>query len=239
MRTLRIQFAPLPLLECQKLWWLWKNRAFTVVEEQPDIVFHWDYINTHFQGLHHDYGCKEVNIKCLDVSKTRINELCKEIYGYGSEALNGWAVEKNDLMNGIKDIRLVHLEENERREGYFYQKLLFFPKQDKVFEIRLVVMNGRPVYKFMKQKQVNLGNICGKVKAYSIMPYHEDTRIDTFCQKIGLDYGELDMMNFDGLDYIIDVNPTPGDTAFVNMQEDVALEFCYDYLRLFKENYHA
>lgn len=241
-RIPNIRFDPLPLLNCQKLHWLYQKQAFRITDRDADIVFHWDYANTKFEckvTAKYDSEIKFVNHLCHDVSKSHINELCKEIYGYGSEAVNGWAIEKNDEMNGVKDIRLIHLDDYERKPGYFYQKPLFRPDTEKVWETRLVIMGTRPVYKLMKQKSVNLGNIAGKVTAYAIMPYNEDKRIETFCERIGMDYGELDIMNFDGLDYIIDANPTPGDAAFVNMDEQLSAQFQWDYLELFKANYHV
>jgi hypothetical protein len=59
--------------------------------------------------------------------------------------------------------------------------------------------------------------------------------VDKFCQLIGLDYGELDVIG----EVIIDVNPTPGDAAWVKMPIEQSVEYFSNYMELFKKHYYA
>jgi len=220
---LRILFSPMPLIECQKLYWLQRLGVFKMVNHDPDLVFRWEYAMTQFQDLKNIWGVPIVNENCLDVSKTWVDRIFEEVYGYSTEVKEGIAVEKANLTNGLKDVRVVDLSKQEKKKDYFYQRLL---KSKENIETRLVVMNSKVVYRLDKIKQFN--DIIGKVVDYKIVPVKEDEKVDKFCQLLGLDYGELDLI--EGV--IIDVNPTPGDTAFVRLES-----FIKDYCKLFKRHY--
>ena len=203
------------------------------VSDKPEIVFRWEYPHTLFTPLDPSrWGVRVVNNQCLNVTKRWMDRVFEEVYGYSLEVSSGWAVEKPNLTNGFKDVRLVDLNKQEKREGYFYQKRL--NKDGEVKEQRVVIMNYRPVIMNIKTKQVSETDLVGKITGYEIADIKDD-KLERFCRLIGLDYGELDLI--DGK--IIDVNPTPGDALFVNMPEELAVKYLSIYIELFKMNYHA
>lgn len=175
------------------------------------------------------WNTEVVNNHCLNVTKRWMNRVFEEVYGYSLEAHSGEAVEKPNLTNGLKDVRLVNL--GEKREGYFYQKRL---NQDgEVKEYRVVIMRFKPVYCTEKTKQVTSEDLIGKITGFKFIPPPTDERLERFCRLIGMDYGELDLI--DGK--VIDVNPTPGDALFVNLPKEMSRKFISDYTELFKKNY--
>ena len=220
---LKIQFAPMPLIACQKLDWLRLLKVFELSDE-PDLMFRWEYPMTKFQPG------GGINSDCLDVSKVRVNEVFSEVYGYSTEAKEGWAIEKSNLTNGLKDVRLVNLDKQEKKKDYFYQK-----RFKGELETRLIIMNYHPVIRLDKIKSVSDDDIPGKVTGYKLIPVEVDNKIDAFCNKLKLDYGELDIL--EGV--IIDVNPTPGDAAWVRMPLMQASEYLWEYIKRFKENYET
>lgn len=218
---LKVKFTPEPLISCQKLYWMYRDGLFDVVHTGQDITFNWNYTGVHFQHLR-----SAVNGWLINTSKSYCEKIFKEVYGYSSEAGPGLAVEKSDSVNGFKDARVTHM----RRPGYFYQKLLF--NSGWVKERRVVVMGGEPVYSIIKFKQVNTKNIPGRVIEYDFDENYKDPLVTEFCRRYPMDYGELDIMTFEGKDYIIDVNPTPGDAAFVHMPEIQSKKYINDYKKL-------
>lgn len=192
------------------------------------MVLRWEYPMTLFRPVD-VFGVEVVNNHCLNVTKRWMNRVFEEVYGESLEVNSGEAVEKPNLTNGFKDIRLVNL--GEKREGYFYQKRL---NQDgEVKENRVVIMRFKPVYCTEKTKQVTEGDLVGKITSFKFVPPPEDKKMERFCRLIGLDYGELDMI--DGK--IIDVNPTPGDALFVHLPKEMSAKFIDDYSNLFKKYY--
>jgi len=220
----------MPLVWCQKLDWLRGLGVFTL-SDKPDLVFRWEYPHTIFRPLDPArWGVEVINNQCLNVTKTWMNRIFEEVYGYSLEVSSGWAVEKPNLTNGFKDVRLVNLDEQDKKDGYFYQKRL--NEDGEVKEQRVVIMNYRPVIMNIKTKQISKSDIVGKITGYEVTEI-KDEKLERFCRLIGLDYGELDLI--DG--QVIDVNPTPGDAIFVNMPVNEAAKYINTYIELFKKNY--
>jgi hypothetical protein len=229
---MKLLFTPMPLIGCQKLDWL-KGLGMFQISDKPDIVFRWEYPHTIFKPVDPSrWGVRVVNNHCLNVTKRWLNRVFEEVYGYSLEENSGWAVEKPNLTNGFKDVRLVNLDEQPKREGYFYQKRL--NEDGEVKECRVVIMNFKPVLMNIKTKQVSKEDLVGKITDYEISELKDDN-LERFCRLIGLDYGEVDMI--DGK--VIDVNPTPGDALFVNMPIKQAVDYLGIYIELFKKYYHA
>jgi hypothetical protein len=204
--------------------------VFTL-SDKPDLVFRWEYPHTLFRPLDPSrWGVEVINNQCLNVTKTWMNRIFEEVYGYSLEVSSGWAVEKPNLTNGFKDVRLVNLDEQDKKDGYFYQKRL--NEDGEVKEQRVVIMNYRPVIMNIKTKQISKSDIVGKITGYEVTEI-KDEKLERFCRLIGLDYGELDLI--DG--QVIDVNPTPGDAIFVNMPVNEAAKYINTYIELFKQNY--
>lgn len=218
---LKLNFIPEPLLSCQKLYWMRERVVFT---EGEGITFNWNWTGTKFKAFP-----GAVNGGCIDTSKSYVDEIFTKVYGYSSRAGKGLAVEKPDNTNGAKDCRLT----TRRRKGCFYQKYL--ADSDTLTERRVIIMGGKVVYSILKIKQIGKNNLSGKVIRYEFDEDFRDERINEFCGLYPLDYGELDVITFEGKDYIIDVNPTPGDAAFVHMPPLQAEKYLKDYERKLRE----
>lgn len=175
-------------------------------------------------------GIPVINDKCLDVRKSVVNKIFWRIYGYSSEVSEGWAVEKPELTNGMKDVRLVNLDTYQKRDDYFYQRYI---TKGIVTETWLTIMNYNPVIRLEKLREISDEMIAGRVIGYELKPVVQDEKITAFCREIGLNYGELDVLN----GVIIDVNPTPGDAAWVYMPADTSRRYQQLYADQFKKNY--
>lgn len=222
LKDIRVLFTPEPLLSCQKLYYC----EFSP-QAPPDIVFRWNWTGTHFDPIVPRWNCHVVNALCQNTSKTFTEAIFNRIYGYGSRARGRWAVAKNNSTNGAKDARLVDLEREDKTPGWFYQEpLLDLNKEPlEVWETRWVIMGYRPVLGFAKRKRVSARNIAGEVLEYQFLAPVSDDRVRRFCIHAGFEYGELDMMHYQDRDYIIDINPTPGDAAYQKMPPHQAKKF--------------
>jgi hypothetical protein len=174
----------MPLLAHQKLAWL-KGKVFKLVDKRPNLVFRWEYPMTIFRPVDY-FGIEVINNCCLNVTKRWMNRIFEEVYGYSLEVDSGIAVEKPNLTNGMKDVRMVDL--GEKRAGYFYQQRL---NQDgEVKENRVVIMRFKPVYCTEKTKQVTSKDLVGKITSFKFLSPPTDEKIERFCKMIGMDYGE-------------------------------------------------
>lgn len=228
---MKIRFTPEPLLNCQKLYWM-RNLGVFEESDTPDLTFAWNWTGTKFNHVEAD-----INAECLDTSKSYVDKIFSEVYGYSSEAhgeTDYMAVEKPNNTNGKKDCKIIDcFPESFRKDGYFYQKLLW--NGDYLRERRAVIMGGQVVYSFTKVKNVKYNNLPGIVTSYELDPFWKNDRVNEFCSAYVLDYGEIDMITFNGKDYIIDVNPTPGDAAFVHMPQRQSEQFVNDYKTLLEK----
>ena len=161
-----IKFTPEPLLSCQKLYWM-KNRG--VFELGEGITFNWNWTGTKFKPLP-----GAVNGLTIDTSKSYVDKIFTEVYGYSSAAGEGWAVEKPDDTNGYKDCILT----DERHPGNFYQKVLI--DSDEHTEQRVIIMGGRAVYCVHQTKRTSLDNLPGKVIGYEFQDGFSDGLIVSF-----------------------------------------------------------
>lgn len=198
------------------------------ISNDPEIIFHWNWTGTRWQSRQWPGGVYVVNRDCLRSDKTYIDEVFERVYGYSSRAEGVWAVEKNDSTNGFKDCRMVNVLQ--QRKGYFYQRPLMdctVPEWE-FKEYRITVMDYKPVIVLLKHKVIAIDNLIGRVKYYEFTD-HCPEKIEEYCRAYPLEYGELDGCYFGGQWWIYDVNPTPGDAAFVRMPQEQSIEYQKQY----------
>lgn len=129
------------------------------------------------------------------------------------------------------------------KPGYIYQKLLNNQENNNIIlDLRLLVFLNRFPFLYLKYRKITdrFSNTNHLVKVVEISEYlsEEETRkISLFCQEIGLDIGELDMIRNkdDGKLYIIDVNNTcyGPPNHILSFDENIALDrLCYEFKRL-------
>lgn len=198
---------------------------------QAAIIFLWRD-DTFMEGLSHsEMGEKwiVVNRDCLDISKERVQEVHREVFGYSLEVnpleYSGRMLMKSNL-NGAHDGREVEGPLNELTPGFIYQKIVdntplarpaeLEARQNVICDIRVPIFgrNADFVYLKYRARQLrysNANNFVQIVETASILGGEECAKINTFCDRFGLDYGEIDVVR-DTVDqkiYILDANKTP------------------------------
>lgn len=187
-----------------------------------DIAFYWE--DTTFrkesqflQSL--SKKCRVINLRCLDISKRKVEAVFHEVFGYGSfvdpTTHRGKCVRKSDL-NARHDGLVLDCPIDKPEPGYIYQKLLDqIDDQQLVIDYRVAVFGSEIAYFKLRYKKLedrfahtNRERVMRVEEALSV---EEKENIIRFCQKLGMDYGELDMIRDqnDRRLYIVDANSTP------------------------------
>lgn len=160
-----------------------------------------------------------VNARCGDIRKERVEEVFKEVFGYGSHVdprtHDGPYVRKSDT-NAVHD-GIICTEPQEPQPGYIYQRLIDARcGEDKVRDIRVFVFGSRIPFVLYRYKgtddRFDRGLYTERVDIDEALSTDEQTAILRFAAAFGIDYGELDVLrdNVDGRIYIVDANNTPG-----------------------------
>ena len=164
------------------------------------------------------------NISCEDISKYHINEIFKDAFGYSSFVdpltYTGKCVVKSNL-NYKHDGKIISCPISTIESGVVYQKLIDNEVEDgKVIEFRVPIFKNLIPYVFVYLKEgSNEKRFYGYPSLVSVrladvhefFSEEEFGKILCFCQNMGLDYGELDLLR-DKTDqrlYIVDANNTP------------------------------
>ncbi|MDP3791009.1 MAG: hypothetical protein Q8R38_03075 [Candidatus Omnitrophota bacterium] len=163
---------------------------------------------------------KVVNILCNNISKRKVMEVFNEVFGYniGIDPLifSGKCVKKSNL-NAKHDGKIIECPIDVVEDEFVYQKLVNNSTDEGFVEdIRLPIFYNSIPFVYLKRRPMHdrFGNNNLKVKVTEVkmvISNEEKNKILLFCNKIGLDYGELDAAR-DSNDkrlYIFDVNATP------------------------------
>ena len=166
-----------------------------------------------------------INFNCKDVSKEYTNKVFKQVFGYdlGVDPLSytGKCVAKSNL-NAQHDGRVIDCPTTNIEAGVVYQKLVDNEVQENaVLDYRVPVFKQEIplVYKYLKKNQTKEQRFYGYpsllsvelAEAEEVFSQDEINKIISFCENIGLDYGELDILRDkqDQRIYIVDANNTP------------------------------
>jgi hypothetical protein len=191
-------------------------------KHKSDIVFYW--LDATFRKDEHVLSqfnsSKVMNINCTDISKEKISVVFLEIFGYGlnvnAESYYGDCVKKNNL-NAMHDGVIIQCPVENPEEGFVYQKVLNNTYDENlVMDLRTPVLKGEIPFIYLKFKKIRdrFTNDVYKSEIVSVDEFltkDEIKNISEFCLRLGLDYGELDVLRNkdDGKIYIVDVNYTP------------------------------
>jgi hypothetical protein len=172
---------------------------------------------------------KILNAQCLDISKKNVEEIQKNIFGYGMEVdpqkHQGKCVVKSDE-NAVHDGQIIQCPIDHFDETKVYQIVINNEENQSFFDYRVAVMKDEIiiVYKKFKTEEKRFTNdtyhatICGNEN----IPQGIQNSIIDFCNKIQCDFCELDVL-FDQDSkkwFVIDVNKTPyGPPASLNSTE--------------------
>ena len=199
-----------------------------------DIAVYWEYL-TYREEYHYlesiAYRTKVVNLYSRDISKTKVDEVFLEVFGYSTKIdpteYEGKAVCKSDI-NAIHNYYVIECPIEEKpAEDAFYQVLINNEvENDRVEDIRIPIVKGTLKNCYLKHRQ--LGNrfknpIYTKITPIGeLLSDREIALINRMAEKMHLELGEIDALRNrdDGKLYIIDVNNTPqGPPSGISRQE--------------------
>lgn len=194
----------------------------TSVYTQPDLVVAFEDVTKRSQSpllaeLSTDHFI--VNFHCSDISKTKVEEVFREVFGYGTFidplTYQGSCVMKSDD-NAMHDGTLIQCPVTSTRTDVVYQKIINNTVGDEVLDVRVPIVGGVvPLiywkYRDAKSRFSNWNDRAKIDSPESAFSERELALIRQFTLKLGLDFGELDVLRDvdDGRIYIVDVNNTP------------------------------
>ncbi len=219
-----ISFFPQQAAPWYNIWSVIQIAGYKIIDdpEQADIVFIFEdstYSNAASKVV--DGGTDYINARCTNIAKQYVADLFEEVFGYNLKidpiTHQGIAMRKSQH-NGVHDGVVIQcpIDSNEVLPGYVYQKLVNNSDDgEKAQDLRIVYVMGEiPVvfhkYKTM-EKRFGTDYLSVSLKeARDVFSQQEVSLICTYCEKIGLDFGAVDIMRDrdDGRIYIVDVNKT-------------------------------
>jgi hypothetical protein len=166
------------------------------------------------------HGKKMVNENCRDISKHKVDKIHETVFGYNTIVdpliYQGIAVVKSDE-NARHDGQKINCPISDTEDGVVYQMLIDNEVDDRfVVDYRVPVMKGLIplVYKKYKTHDVRFTNEVHHStlhKTDEFLSEEEQNQIKFFCEGMGAEFCELDILRHkgDGRIYIIDLNKTP------------------------------
>ena len=157
-----------------------------------------------------------LNARCLDISKSTVDRIWHEVSGRGLSldplTSSGPILVKSEE-NAMHDGRIVSGPIRERRPGVVYQRLVDNRVGNHFVDLRPVILNGRIVLTYQKRREVDARFTARPRTGIAVpdaMSVTESEAILDLAARIGLDYGEIDVLrDADGAIYVVDVNKTP------------------------------
>lgn len=161
-----------------------------------------------------------INFNCDDISKEKVDHVFTEVFGYSTnidpKSHVGQAVQKSDI-NAKHDGQIINCPIEDPMDGMVYQVLINNQfSEEEVLDYRIPIIKEALDIVFLKYKAKNIrfDNVTTRVelkKSSELFSPDELAKINLFSEKMGLDFGELDILrdiNSKKI-YIIDVNKTP------------------------------
>ena len=158
-----------------------------------------------------------LNVHCLDISKSTVDRLWREVSGRGLEVdplvTSGPIVVKSET-NARLDGRIFAGPLARRRPGVVYHRLVDNTVGDQVEDLRPVILDGAIVLVCRKIRptadRFAFREQSATIVADAVFSDDEARDLATFARRIGLDYGEIDVLrDADGTIYVVDANKTP------------------------------
>jgi hypothetical protein len=190
-------------------------------DDSFDIAIYWEdrtFRNRRQQLEAIKDSVKIINYNCTDISKEKVEEVFEKIFGYNLRVSpeSGGRILRKSNFNGMHDGEIIRGPVAEKEEGVVYERLLNNQLDNGLFEdIRLPYFNGIiPLISLRYHSKRGRFNTIQKAtlaKVEKHLSREELQLIHRFCVKLGLEYGELDLIRDrnDQRLYIVDANPTP------------------------------
>lgn len=165
-----------------------------------------------------DHPQTGLNSACTDISKSYVADIFEAVFGYALRVdpkhYDGSFVVKSEL-NGAHDGRIAEHPEHPQ-DGWVYQRLIDNrTDHGTVADFRCPTVFGQIPLIFIKERPeakrfANLNTHVTLTTAEAHFTLEEKQNITRFCEKMGLDWGGLDILRdkSDGRIYIVDVNKT-------------------------------
>ena len=165
-------------------------------------------------------GRRVINASANDVSKTHVQEVFGEVFGYqlavDPRTYHGKAVRKSDA-NYQHDGAIIDCPfEPGEREDVVYQKLVETDNgKGSCVDLRVPIYGGEIPLVYVKLRPADnrfeTFNSAEIVETASVLSADEVEQIGAFAQAMGVDFAEMDVLrdNDDGRIYVVDVNNTP------------------------------
>ncbi len=168
-------------------------------------------------------GAKLLNIRCNDISKTRVNSAFEEVFEYplsvDPRKFSGKCVMKLNW-NALHKGQILECPTELQEGDFVYQKLIRNEVEGGLIEdIRVPVFGNKIPFVYLKYRTVKNRFVDRKHTAMKaaiaevsdVLSEDELNKIHRFCERIGMDYGEVDVLRDrgDGQIYIVDANNTP------------------------------
>lgn len=202
------------------------NARLTHNTNRCDLIIKWK------DGTHHELPRKSlqkitatgkpcINLHCTNISKKHVDEIFTKVFGYSTQVNplthTGHCVKKSDR-NAAHDGHIITCPVATTDPDCIYQLVLDneVPDKNLVMDIRTPVFGNTIPYVWLTYRPINSRFAFAftqreRVKATSIFSGDEIANIITFCQQLGMDYGELDIIRHreNQKIYIVDANNTP------------------------------
>lgn len=207
------------------------NQTFQFVIKCKDTTIDTGNGNEILDKLSRNY--KIINKDCLDISKKKVDKVFTEVFQYSSFVdpltYNGKYIQKNDL-NAKHDGFILTEPIQSTKEGYVYQKLINNLYDDNTtIEMRVPVMKSHIPFVYYKYKPADDRFGCKLLKTevintHKALSSEEQEKIALFCQKMKLDFTELDILRDKDNQkiYITDANNNPtGPPSYVSRKNAI------------------
>jgi hypothetical protein len=184
------------------------------------LAVYWEYLTfrEEYHLLENQRKWKVVNLHSRDISKKYVDEVFESIFGYCTTidplTYTGKIVRKNDI-NATHDGVVLQGPLNESDPAFIYQILIDNTEEDVLVDIRVPVVGGLIDFVYLKHRpaveQFYGKAVKSRIKSpEELLSKKEIELLNTFCKKLQLDYGELDVLrdNQSGKIYVVDVNNT-------------------------------
>ena len=160
------------------------------------------------------------NLRCVDISKQHVERVHRQVFGYGCHVdprtHRGPCVCKSD-QNAAHDGTIIQCPIESVDARFVYQRVIDNTSSDGMaLDIRVPVFGSTIPFCYLKRRPLgqrfsNENSAVDLCDVGKLLKADEVERLLQFCDAIGLDYGELDVLrdNGDGRIYVVDVNNTP------------------------------
>ncbi len=229
---MKVLFYPDKVVKYARIRVIFKILGWHIIEDinkDFDVIFYWNVkmINkpdSIILKLSESYPV--INLRCNDVSKSNVAKIYQEVFKntfeINPERYTGRAVAKIDIAQGDKSGKIVNCP-CKKEEYWHYQKLLQDIQTGLIHEYRVFIARGiATVNKKQKKTENRFHTIVEKNEYCSLNEFsiEEITKINEFCEKIGVEYCELDLLRDKEL-YIIDVNNISGIAGFEKNYKEI------------------